>query len=409
MRFALRFLAWLAVCLPVLVSAQVDPYKRDLIQFGYNQPLEGRSPLAAYAYYYRNDPNFFRTNLTLRLAVSPVYIDSELGFLHGLGPNTDFGIGVAGGAFADSYNEIDGGTWNQGRSFEGHGGEMSASIYHLINPTQQIPLELILRGIAHYTMYKDNENTEKGFQLPDDAGIFSVRTGVRYGGIEPTLFPALAMELSGWYEGSFRTDDSSYGINHDETVEQSSHKFWGSAALAYTFDKSKQSFFVQGIAATTINADRLNCFRLGGFLPLSAEYPLMLPGYFYQELSARQFALINASYLLPIAPDQRWSLYFNGATAYVDYVPGTDQSSPDSLRNPNWVSGVGAGILYRSPDGRFKVMLTYAYGVNAIRDNNHGANTIGLLFQFNLEKSKYSRFDSSAPGHWQGWNWLLGR
>ena len=54
-------------------------------------------------------------------------------------------------------------------------------------------------------------------------------------------------------------------------------------------------------------------------------------------------------------------------------------------------------------------MLTYAYGVDAVRSDGRGASSIGVLMQFNLEKSHYSRFDSSAPGHWQGWNWLMGR
>ena len=40
-----------------------------------------------------------KTNLTWRLALAPVYIDSELGFVHGLGPNTDYAIGLAGGGF----------------------------------------------------------------------------------------------------------------------------------------------------------------------------------------------------------------------------------------------------------------------------------------------------------------------
>ena len=97
-------LLWLVLLAPVLAPAQVDPVKRDLIQLGYNQPFEGHAPFAGYAFYYHNQPNFLRTNLTLRLAVAPVYVDSEFGFVQGLGPNTDFGIGVAGGGFADSYN-----------------------------------------------------------------------------------------------------------------------------------------------------------------------------------------------------------------------------------------------------------------------------------------------------------------
>jgi len=402
-------MAWLMVCLPLGVSAQIDPVKRDLIQFGYNQPLEGRAPLAAYAYYYRNDPGFIKTNMTLRIALAPVYLDSELGFVHGLGPQTDFAVGLAGGGFADSYNEIDGGRWNERESFDGHSAEISSSIYHLFNPKDEIPLNFVLRGSAHYSIYEANDNTASTFQVPDDGGVFAVRTGLRYGGIEPTLFPALAMELSVWYEGQYRTDSGYYGFNNDRHIESSTHLFWSTAALVYTLPDSKQSFSLQIIAGTSVNSDRLSAYRLGGFLPLSAEYPLSLPGYYYQELSARQFVLANATYLLPIAPNQRWNLFFNAATAIIDYFPGT-QSSPGTTEEPgNSVTGVGTGLLYRSPSDRFKIMLTYGYGIDAVRSGGRGANSIGVLLQFNLEKSKNSRFDSRAPGHWQGWNWLMGR
>src|SRR5690349_1331864 len=89
-----------------LLHAQIDPQRRELIQLGYNQPLEGRGPLAAYGFYYLNKPQFLqRTNLTLRLAVAPVYIDSEFGISQALSPRTDVGFGLAGGGFADSYSE----------------------------------------------------------------------------------------------------------------------------------------------------------------------------------------------------------------------------------------------------------------------------------------------------------------
>ncbi len=101
------FLLVLASCLwPFAARGQIDPFKRELIEVGYNAALEGHAPLSAYAFYYRNQPDFLRTNLTLRLAVAPTYLDSELGIRHALGENTDLGIGVAGGGFADSYLEI---------------------------------------------------------------------------------------------------------------------------------------------------------------------------------------------------------------------------------------------------------------------------------------------------------------
>src|SRR4051812_4208581 len=102
-------------------QAQIDPVKRELLQFGYNQPMEGRGPLAGYAFYYLNLPQFLKTNLTLRLAIAPVYLDSELGISH-VFPNTDIGLGIHGGGFADSYSEIRRGDFLKSESFTGHGG-----------------------------------------------------------------------------------------------------------------------------------------------------------------------------------------------------------------------------------------------------------------------------------------------
>ena len=308
---------------------------------------------------------------------------------------------MAGGGFADSYNEIRGGRWIEGESFDGYGAELSGSVYHRFNPAQEIPLNLVVRGAAHYSIFARNE-TAANFQLPNDGADFTCRTGLRYGGIEPTLFPELAMELSVWYEGRWRTDSGGYGFNADRRLEPATHLFWGSAALSYTLPQSKQNFFVRLVAGTSADADRMSAYRLGGFLPLVAEYPLSLPGFYFQEFSAGKFALVNASYLLPIAPDERWNLEFNGATADIDYLSGTEQAG-------NWVSGVGAGILYRAPSDRFKCIVAYAYGVDAFRSDGRGASSVSVLIQFDLEKPHGSSFNTTQPGRWRGWNWMLGR
>jgi hypothetical protein len=389
-------LLWLALFAPIFASAQIDPVKRDLIQFGYNQAFEGHQPLAAYAFYYHNQPDFVRTNLTLRLAVAPVYLDSELGFVGALGPNTDLGIGLAGGGFSDSYNEIRGGEFLPGESFDGNGAEISASIYHLFNPGDEIPLNFVLRGTAHYTVYNPNEDTAANFTLPGDHGDFNVRTGLRWGGVEPTLFPPLAMELSVWYEGHVRSNPGAYGFNGDRELKEQSHLFWAEAALAYTLPKSQQSFYVRLTAGTSVDADRFSAYRLGGFLPLIAEFPLSLPGYFYQEINARQFVLLNANYLLPLDGKKRWNLDVNAASAFVDYLPGESQSG-------NWLNGVGGGILYHSQSDRWKIMFNYAYGIDAIRSHGRGANSIGVLVQFDLGLLHSKKFTSPQPSLWRGW------
>ena len=199
------------------------------------------------------------------------------------------------------------------------------------------------------------------FQLPSDHGDFSVRTGLRWGGIEPTLFPPLAMELSVWYEGHLRSHPGAYGFGGDRELNEQSHLFWAEAALAYTLPESRQSFYVRLTAGTSVDADRFSAYRLGGFLPLIAEFPLSLPGYYFQEISARQFVLLNGNYLLPLDKNARWNFDLNAASAVVDYLPGESQPG-------NWLNGVGGGILFRSRSDRLKVMVTYAYGIDAIRD-----------------------------------------
>jgi hypothetical protein len=387
--------AWLA---PFLASGQIDPVKRELIQVGYNAAFQGHPPLSAYAYYYYNRPEFLLTNLTLRLAIAPTYLDSELGIAHVLDQNTDLGVGLAGGGFGDNFYEVRQGKFLAGESFDGFGGQGSLSLYHLFNPGQRIPLNGVLRGTFHFSSYAANSDTAKNFKVPDDMGIFSVRTGLRFGGREPTLFPALAMELSIWYEGQFRTDSDTYGFG-DRSVEPHSHLFWVEAFLAYTLPKWKHHFSINITAGTSIQADRFSTFRLGGFLPMVSEFPLSLPGYYYQEVSAKNFALLAGNYIVPLDKDQRWNLTATAAIATVQYLHGFEQPGH---RN----SGVGAGLFYTSASWR--VMVGYGYGIDALRSDGRGAHSIGFLVQLDLSPAKEAFFQPQPPGRWQGLQRILG-
>ena len=390
-------LALPGVVCPFTAPAQIDPVKRELFQFGYNAALEGHSPLSAYAFYYRNQPDFLRTNFTLRLAVAPTYLDSELGISHAISEYTDLGIGLAGGGYADSYYEIHQGTYFPSQSFTGYGAETSVSLYQLFNPGAMIPLNGLVRCIAHYSFYDRDDATASNFQLPKDGGIFKVRSGLRWGGREPVLFPALAMEISGWYEGEFRTGTGTYGFG-DRSVVPASHLFWGEAMLAYTLPQLKHSFSLSVTAGTSIHADRFSAYRLGSVLPLIAEYPLSLPGYYYQEISAKEFVLASGNYLIPLDKKQRWNLDVNASTAVVSYLPGTEQPG-------HWHSGVGGGILYKSPS--WKIMVGYGYGVDAIRSHGRGAQSIGVLLQFDIGQARETFLNPEQPNRWRGFQQLF--
>jgi len=395
-----RLLAGALMTVAVAAPAQIDPVKRQLIQVGYMASLSGESPLAGYAFYYRNDPTFIRTNLAWRLALAPVYLDTELGIREALGEQTHLGLGLAGGGFADSYSEVRDGEYLEEESFLGHGVEFSLSLYHQFNPGSRIPLNLVLRGIVHHTRYDEDNDTDPAFQVPDDRTAFSVRTGLRWGGQEPLLFPSLAMELSVWYEGEFRSESGFYGYN-DRYIEPESHLFWGQALLAYTLPRSGQYFRVSLTAGTSLQADRFSAYRLGALLPLISEFPLTLPGYYYQELSAERFVLLGASYIFPFGAKKNWGANVTVATACMEYLPGLEQPG-------RWHSGVAGGIIYRSPADALKVMLVYAYGVNAIREDTHGAHSIGVLFQWDLEKTRSALLDPESPNRWRGWQQIFG-
>jgi len=209
------------------------------------------------------------------------------------------------------------------------------------------------------------------------------------------------MELSIWYEGHVRSNPGNYGYDtpglsnyNPYHLNNQSHLFWGEAALSYTFSNTQQNVYIRLTAGTSVDADRFSAYRLGSFLPLIAEFPLSLPGYFYQEISARQFVLLNANYLVPIDSKARWELAFNASTAAVQYLPGTGQGG-------SWLNGVSGGIMWHSSTDRWKIMTDYAYGINAIRDNHRGANSVGFLLQLDLGKPEH-QFNATQPSMWQG-------
>lgn len=381
--------------------AQIDPVKRQLIQFGYTAPTEGRAPLSGYAFFYANDPDFFRTNYACRLALAPVYLDTELGIRGVLGPYTDLGFGLAGGGFADSYAEIRAGRYLPAESFSGHNVEGSVSLYHRLNPGALIPLNLVLRGAVHHGFYERDDDTAADFALPPEHSSFLLRAGFRWGGQEPLLFPSLGMELSAWYEAECRDRTALYGFG-DRQLRAVSHLFWGQALLAYTLPGNGQYFRVSVTAGASLDADRLNSYRLGALLPLASEFPLALPGYFYQELSAQRFALLGASYLFPLDRRQRWNVNLTAATAYVDYLPGLEQPGG------RWHSGVAAGMLFRLPGDTFKVLLVYAYGVDAMRGSGRGAQSVSVLMQLDLEQARGALLNPDKPGRWRGWERIFG-
>jgi len=404
-----NLLAWnfclVLFILSLTVQGQIDPIKRDLIQVGYNQPLQGRGPVAGYMYYYMNRPEFIRTNLSLRLVLAPVFLDSELGIKNLLGPNTDVGIGIAGGGFADSYSEIVKGNWVREESFLGHGAEVNIGLYHRINPSSELPIFGVIKSGLKYTTYSRDSATADNFELPQDQVLYSIRAGIRMGGSEPVLSAPIGFEISGWVETLFRTEPTGYGFNNDRHVEPQSTFLWTRVLWENSIPQIEHKYKVSLTLGTAIDPDRLNAWRLGGWLPLGSEWALNLPGYYFNEITAKRYAHLDTKYTMPIAYDGRISLIFIGSGAWVDYMEGFSQPG-------RWHAGVGGGFNIKSASGLWLMTIAYAHGFESIRSGGKGSDVIAAVCQIDLEaknKYKHELVRPLGPRKLRGLDWLFGK
>jgi hypothetical protein len=48
-------------------------------------------------------------------------------------------------------------------------------------------------------------------------------------------------------------------------------------------------------------------------------------------------------------------------------------------------------------------MLDYGYGIDAIRTHGRGAQSVGMLVQFDFGKKNSRNFNSAQPSLWHGW------
>jgi len=137
------------------------------------------------------------------------------------------------------------------------------------------------------------------------------------------------------------------------------------------------------MGGAVLNADRFSAFRVGGALPFTSEFPLYLPGYFFEELSTKDFGLAYGLYSIPFGPSKRWNVVGMAGTALVNYVSGLEQPG-------HWNSGVGGGIGYTAKSKRWRALAMSSYGIDAIRSDGRGGYNIGMIFQYNFGKTTFA-------------------
>ena len=366
------------VLFPVFVTlpafAQPDPEPRAYLEVGTEVPLKGNAPINGYAFFLWNRPHYPNPDQYLRVVVAPTYLLTELVQDHWPFGRHAVSIGLNGGGLRYGHEEYRDGSYKEAESFWGHGAELPLSYYAGTKLFDKLPLQGQIRVTPSFIVYQDSFDTAERFELPPDTGLVTGRVGLRLGGVPPELFPKVALEASAWYEAAYRTETGTFGFpERPEELESLSQHAWGRvAAVLSPADRHTIDVFLT--AGLSHDADLLSSFRLGSALPFRTEFPLILHGYFVEEIFAKRFWLLNASYRFPAWPGSR-AVYLRiaGDIAGVEYIDG------HSLPRKH-LHGVGADLSVAITP-RVTVVAGYGYGFDAPRNGGFGGHEAHALIE----------------------------
>jgi hypothetical protein len=394
-RFAAAFLL---VLLAAPARAQMDPNRRLQLEGGYEQGLGQPGPKSPYFYLYLNRPHVFHSSSTLRMAIAPVYVDAELGIRKFFGPFADAGIGLSGGGYAFGQTEVFRGDERRGESFVGHGGGPSFTAYPRVVKIGPVPVHGVFRVSASYADYRRNNSTAPQFVLPQNEWTASFRGGLRMGGQPPGLDKSPAGEASLWWESRAREHTLKYGFNGDRTTQGQTNLYWTRLLINYRLENGVRLGAGTSFGKGT-GVDRFSAYRLGGMLLNNSEFPLPLPGYFGQEIAAREYAHVWLRGGMPLEETNRLVLNFYAAGASITPVTGTDAGGAQHM-------GLGTGLEFAPHKASFRGMISFGYAPTAARGGGRGGR--GVAFSLEYDFTALERNAPPPTDTQQGLRWMLG-
>jgi len=353
--------------------AQVDVEHRRSLMVQTSFSANGEEQLGGFGFYWFNENNFPRTNMALRVIFAGIYLGSELSYFLPAATNTAVGLGAGGGAFVDSVTPYVDGERVTARSFYGDAAEAHVFINHTIpNPT---PLPLNLRGT--YTVagsfYREADSTA-GFDLPPDFLTQTFQAEIRFGGIEPGLTGMRGAELYLSADANYRTGFDAFGpAGANYPAHSQYQRAFGS--LAVKLPAGPVTVFARICGGIGEDLDQISAWKIGGNLVGVESWSLPVRGYYSREFLADDFTLANLELILPICKKCGVLGHLYGDWAAYKPVPPAAGDWHNLL-------GVGAGVSLRAFWG-IRTLVTYGYGINAVRNGNHGNHEIALA----LEKS----------------------
>jgi len=363
------------LCLTLVLGraayGQVDVESRRTLILQTGFPLVGHEQLSGYGFFLFNQNDCPWTNTALRLIFAGVYGDAELSYFLPANTNIAIGAGVGGGFYVDSVTPYQDGSLVSKQQFYGD----MADARFFINETIPNPslLVLNLRGTYNVTgsFYRNADNTAD-FTLPDDFLTQTLLAEFRYGGIQPGLIARRAAELYVAADANHRTGFEPFGPNGALLPAHAEYqRVYG--GLTGKLPVQQTTFYAHVGGCYGHDLDELSAYNIGGNLLGVEPFAVTAHGYYTREFLAEDFGVANLELRQQFTQEHALTGHLYGDWAVLKLVP------PDA---PDWhnIFGVGAGLSFRA-FWDMNWLLTYGYGINAIRHDEHGGQEIGLALQ----------------------------
>jgi hypothetical protein len=354
--------------------AQIDIESRRVLVAQTGESVwHSEEALNALGFFWFNQNNYPWTNTALRIIYAGVYLDAELSYFVAGNTNTAIGFGAGGGFYLNSITPYVNGERLSHQGF--YGDNVGGRIFinqTIPNPT---PLPLNLRGSYLITQeFYHKSDTTQDFTLPPDFYVQTIQSELRFGGIEPGLLSKRGAELYLEADANYRSGFDMFGPTTPPTVlghQTTYQRTFGSLAAKIPAGPTVVSARLCGGWGEQL--DELSAWKIGGNLVNLQPLAYTLHGYYTREFFTDRFALANLALGVPLTDKHNLAAHFYGDWAIARGVP------PETRDTHNYF-GVGMGLSFRALwDTDF--LVSYGYGINAVRNGEHGGQEIGLALE----------------------------
>ncbi|HTS19457.1 MAG TPA: hypothetical protein VMP11_17915 [Verrucomicrobiae bacterium] len=363
-------------CLGILLFvqaavAQVDTESRRTLLVETSLALKGNEQPSAFGYYWFNQNDYPWTNTALRIIFSGVYADSEFSWFLPANTNIAAGFGLGGGLFINSVTPYKNGGQLENDEFYGDIADARVFLNETIPNPSPLPLNLRATYMISGSFFRDTASTSD-FTLPSNFLTQTALAEFRYGGAPPGLTARRAAELYLAADANYRGDFEAFGPDGALLPAHSEYqRAYG--ALTARFPLQQTTFYAHLAGGYGHDLDEISAYKIGGNLLGVEPFTVTVHGYYTREFLAGDFTAANTELRQQLTDWHAVALHLYGDWAILKPVP------PDT---PDWhnILGVGTAVSFRAVWNTYW-LISYGYGINAVRDGHNGGHEVGLALQ----------------------------